>query len=32
MALFLWARFALLGALAAVVACCVCAGFDERDE
>jgi hypothetical protein len=32
MALFLWARFALLAALAALVAGCVWTGLRERDE
>ena len=32
MALLLWARFAFLAALAAVIAGCVWAGLRERDE
>jgi len=32
MALLLWARFALLAALAAVAVCCVYAGRGARDE
>ena len=32
MTLLLWARFALLAALAALIAGCVWAGLTERDE
>ena len=32
MALLLWARFALLAALGAVIAGCVWAGLNQRDE